>query len=211
MPELPLYGTQPRVRCRNLRGPWQEVELRLHSYQEVDRQEFWQFIDQAVAGFARLSQRVQQKSDILHPWKQLGRKWHLSRKGFALGKRTLWQPEVLEGLLDLLSQAAPNAQVLWSNKQVVPFYVPEQKEPWAAVQTKKLDAVYLHLVGPKDCFTMGQITRLGHSPQFDGQHPDHDVLTLKFSTTDELARGDLPKFLRRHLAEVRREAPTGLE
>ena len=25
MPDLPLYGTEPRTRCRNLRGPWQEI------------------------------------------------------------------------------------------------------------------------------------------------------------------------------------------
>ena len=40
VPELPLYGTQPRVRCKNLRGPWQEVELRVYSYEEIDRKQF---------------------------------------------------------------------------------------------------------------------------------------------------------------------------
>ena len=40
MPELPLYGREPRVRCKNLRGPWQEVELRVHDYDEIDRPEF---------------------------------------------------------------------------------------------------------------------------------------------------------------------------
>ncbi|NIP84186.1 MAG: hypothetical protein GTO03_00930, partial [Planctomycetales bacterium] len=28
--ELPVYGTDRRVRCKNLRGPWQEVELKVH-------------------------------------------------------------------------------------------------------------------------------------------------------------------------------------
>ena len=40
MPDLPVYGTEPRVKCRTLRGPWQEVELRLHAYEEIDRPEF---------------------------------------------------------------------------------------------------------------------------------------------------------------------------
>ena len=82
MPELPLYGTQPRTRVRNMRGPWQEIELRVHGYEEIDRPEFWKFIDEAVAGFARFSQRVEQDADILQPWKQLGRKWHFARRGF---------------------------------------------------------------------------------------------------------------------------------
>ncbi len=29
MPELPLYGTEPRVKVRSLRGPWQEIEIRV--------------------------------------------------------------------------------------------------------------------------------------------------------------------------------------
>ena len=65
MPDLPLYGTEPRVRCRNLRGPWQEIELRVHSYEEIDRPEFWKFVDQAVAGFEKFSQRVEHHADVL--------------------------------------------------------------------------------------------------------------------------------------------------
>ena len=98
MPELPLYGTEPRVRCKNLRGPWQEVELRVHSYAEIDRPEFWEFVDRAVAGFAKFTEKVQEKSDILQPWKQLGRKWHFARKGFPLGKKVHWDADVLEDL-----------------------------------------------------------------------------------------------------------------
>ena len=203
VPELPLYGTQPRVRCKNLRGPWQEVELRIHGYEEIDRKEFWQFVDQAVAGFGKFSERVQQKSDILQPWKQLGRKWHFARKGFPLGKKVLWDSEVLDELFELLCAAAPEAQLLWNNKQVVPLYVPQQKEAWAAVQTKKLDAVYLHLTGPKGRFTLGQITELGHSPRFDGEDPHRDVLRLKFRTIDDLGRSNLAGFLKEHLSALR--------
>ena len=87
MPDLPLYGTQPRTRVRNLRGPWQEIELRVHGYEEIDRPEFWKFLDEAVAGFGRFSERVEQQADILQPWKQLGRKWHFARSGFPVGKR----------------------------------------------------------------------------------------------------------------------------
>ena len=203
MPELPLYGTEPRVKCKNLRGPWQEIELRVHSYEEIDRVEFWDFVDRAVAGFAQFAKRVEEHSDILQPWKQLGRKWHFSRKGFPLGKNILWNEKVLEKLIDLLTAAAPEAQILWNNKQVVPFQLPEQKEPWAAVQTKKLDAVYLHLVGPKGRFTLGQITDLGLEPWVEGNRPNYDMLHLKFSSIADLSRGDLPGFLKKHLKAVR--------
>ena len=203
MPELPLYGTEPRVRCKNLRGPWQEVELRVHSHNEVDRKEFWEFVDRAVAGFGMFAEKVQRKSDILHPWKQLGRKWHFARRGFPIGKKVLWEADVLEDLCELLAEIAPQGQFLWNNKQVAPVYVPEQHEPWAAVQTKKLDAVYLHLTGPKGRFALGQLTDLGYNPELDGSRPNADVIRLKFRNAADLARGDLRGFLKEHLAAVR--------
>ena len=107
----------------------------------------------------------------MQPWKQLGRTWHFARKGFSIGKKVHWDVEVLEDLMEMLAEIAPQGQFLWNNKQVVPVYVPEQREPWAAVQTKKLDAVYLHLMGPKGRFTLGQITDLGYNPELDGQRP----------------------------------------
>jgi excinuclease ABC subunit A len=202
MPSLPLYGTQPRAKCRQLRGPWQEIEVRVHSYDEIDRPEFWKFVDQAVAGFHKFTQRARQKPEDLMPWKVLGRKWHLARKGFALGKQVRWETVVLERLLDLLSRAAPHGQFLWNNKQVVPVYVPGQKEPWAAVQTKKLDAVYLTLAGPKGRFAQGRITDLGHNPELDAERPDKDLIRLQFRTTGDLKRGNLAGFLQEHLATI---------
>jgi excinuclease ABC subunit A len=201
MPDLPLYGTEPRVRCRNLRGPWQEIELRVHGYNEIDRKEFWEFVDRAVTGFGTFAEKVQAKSDILHPWKQLGRTWHVARRGFPVGKKVHWEMNVLEDLLELLAEIAPKAQFLWNNKQVVPIYLPGRHDPWAAVQTKKLDAVYLHLMAPKGRFAMGQITELGYNPEMDGQRPNVDSIRLKFRSPADLARGNLREFLQKHLAQ----------
>ena len=198
MPELPLYGTEPRVRCKNLHGPWQEIELRVHSYAEIDRPEFWSFVDSAIAGFGKFADRARLNPEELMPWKVLGQKWHLARKGFALGKTVAWDADVLEDLLELLQRTAPQAQFLWNNKQVVPVYVPEQREPWAAVQTKKVDAVYLTLAGPKGRFALGRITNLGHEPELDGARPDADLIRLKFRSPDDLEQGDLAAFLKEH-------------
>ena len=203
MPELPLYGTEPRVKVRNLRGPWQEIEVRVHSYEEIDRPEFWKFVDQAVAGFERFSERVEHHADVLAPWKQLGRKWHLSRRGFPLGGTVEWEAEVLEELIELLAETAPGGQLLWNNKQVVPFYVPSQHEPWAAVQTKKLDGVYLVLTGPKGRFAQGRLAALGLDARVDGSRPGCDLLRIKFRTLDDLHRADLPAFLKEHLAALK--------
>jgi excinuclease ABC subunit A len=205
MAELPLYGTEPRVRLRSLRGPWQEIELRVNSYSEIDRPEFWKFIDQAVGGFGKYAQRAQQTADILQPWKQLGRKWHFARRGFPLGGKVEWEMEVLEELVELLNETAPYGQLLWNNKQVVPLYVPQQREAWAAVQTKKLDADYLHLTGPKGRFPQGRITGLGFDARVDGEKTGMDVLRLKFRSTEDLRRGNLAGFLKEHLAALEKK------
>ena len=194
MPELPLYGTEPRVKVRSLRGPWQEIELRVHGYSEVDRPEFWDFVDQAVGGFGKYAKQAQETTDILQPWKQLGRKWHFARRGFPLGGKVEWEMEVLEELVELLNETAPYGQLLWNNKQVVPLYVPQQHEAWAAVQTKKLDAVYLHLTGPKGRFAQGRITGLGFDAHVNGEKTGMDVLRIKFRSTEDLRRGDWRRF-----------------
>jgi len=205
MPDLPLYGNEPRVKVRSLRGPWQEIELRVNSYSEIDRPEFWSFVDQAVGGFAKYSKQAQEQTDILQPWKQLGRKWHFARRGFPLGGKVEWELDVLEELVELLNETAPYGQLLWNNKQVVPLYVPEQREAWAAVQTKKLDAVYLHLTGPKGRFAQGRITGLGFDAQVNGEKTGMDVLRIKFRSTEDLRRGNLAAFLKEHLAALEKK------
>ena len=203
MPELPLYGTEPRVRCKNLRGPWQEIDLRVHGYQEIDRPEFWKFIDEAIAGFGQFTNRIRQRPEDLMPWKALGRKWHLLRRGFPAGKTVQWEPTVLEELLELLAEIAPHGQFLWNNKQLVPLYVPQQKEPWASVLTKKCDAVHLVLAGPKGRFPLGRLTGLGHAPELDGQRPDADLARLRFRNVDEVTGGALAELLKEHLGSLK--------
>ncbi|MBN2579731.1 MAG: excinuclease ABC subunit UvrA [Pirellulales bacterium] len=202
VPELPLYGTEPRVKCRNYANPWQEVELRVHSYEEINRPQFWNFLNAAVAGFRKITRRVEKHADVLQPWKQLGQKWHYSRKGFAIGRKIYWDEAVLTDLIELLMSVCPAGQILWNNKQVVPIYVPGRREPWAAVQTKKLDAVYLHLTGPKGRFPLGQIALIGEKPSVSGDRPDADVLHFHFRTAEEIHDPAFQSFLQEHLAAV---------
>jgi excinuclease ABC subunit A len=200
MHELPVYGTDKRVKVKTLRGPWQEVELRVHALEEIDHPPFWQFLEQAVAGFKKITERVQQDPESVMPWTVLGRKWHLVRKGFPPGKKIAWQPEVLEELLEMLQSAVPTAQFLWNNNQNVTVFIKGQREPWARVWTKKLAAVELALCGPKGQFAMGRVADLGQEPEFDATRSDTDIIKLRFVTDDDLHRGDLESLLREHAA-----------
>ena len=59
MRDLPVYGTEPRVKCKNLRGPWQEVQLQVHAWNEIDKPEFWKFLEEAVKGFHKFTDKVE--------------------------------------------------------------------------------------------------------------------------------------------------------
>ncbi|HLA84357.1 MAG TPA: excinuclease ABC subunit A, partial [Thermoguttaceae bacterium] len=205
MSDLPLYGREPRAKCRNLHGPWQEVELRVHSYDEIDRKEFWQFVDAAIQGFGRFTERVITKAEDLMPWKALGRKWHFLRKGFSAGE-IAWDTAVLERLCDLLERAAPDGEFVWQQKQVVHRTVPGLETPWASIQTKKPDAVYLWLNGPRGRFALGRVLGLGHQPTVVAHEGHPDMVGLHFRNKADLTRGDLAGFLAEHLAACRETA-----
>ncbi len=204
MHDLPVYGNQPRIKCRQLRGPWQEVQLQVHAYEEIDRPEFWQFIEKAVGGFQKFTTRKKQSPEDVMPWKVLGRKWHFARKGFSPGKTIRWETETLEELCEMLSEAAPGGQFLWNSQQVVHLCAKGQREPWATLHTKRWSTLELQLTGPKGHFALGRIADLGHGREFVASHPDKDVIKFSFLSCEDLHRGDLSQFLREHVATLQR-------
>jgi excinuclease ABC subunit A len=132
----------------------------------------------------------------------MGQKWHLSRKGFPPGKKVYWPTELLEELCELLSEVAPSGQFLWNNQQVVHLFVAPQREPWASIYTKRTQALELVLTGPKDRFGFGRVAELGREREFQTADKQIDALKLKFQSSEDLQRGDLPEFLREHVAGI---------
>jgi excinuclease ABC subunit A len=201
--DLPIYGNEPRVKVKTLRGPWQEVEIRVHTLEEIDTPEFWSFLEDAIAGFTKFTEKAALSPEDITPWKALGQKWHFLRKGFPPGKNVAWSIELLEELCEMLREAEPEGQFLWNNQQLVHFMVPQQREPWATIQTKKPHALFLHLIGPKGRFGLGRVVELGSDRDLDDTRPNHDVVRLQFVEEQHLHRGDLEKFLREHLSSLK--------
>jgi excinuclease ABC subunit A len=201
--EIEAYGRGPRVKCKNLRGPWQEVQIDAHSWQEIDTPAFWSFLERAVSGFQRFAERAQLKPEDVMPWKVLGQKWHLSRKGFPPGKKTDWKPEVLEELLEMLADTAPGGQFLWNNQNVVYMMVPGVRKPWATVFSKRLSGVDLVLNGPKGAFQLGSLAAIGAERALSTDSEDRDQVKLRFVTTDELHSGNVAAFLKAHVESLR--------
>ncbi|MCC6493187.1 MAG: excinuclease ABC subunit UvrA [Pirellulales bacterium] len=237
LPEIEAYGAGPRVKCKNLRGPFQEVQIFAHSWEEIDTPPFWSFLEKAVQGFGRFTQRIGQNPEDVMPWKVLGRKWHLSRKGFPPGKKILWPQETLEDLLELLEStasgaaaraesgkrkadsliaipqsAAPNphssaAQFLWNNQQLIHLMVPGQRTPWATVQSKRIIGVDLTLNGPSGAFATGRIAEIGVKRLIAPGGDGQDQIKLRFVDPEDLHRGGLAQFLAEHLAAVGAASP----
>lgn len=201
MDEVPVYGNQSRVKVVNNKGAWQEIEIRAHDISELDTPEFWSFMDDAIAGFQNRVKRAEMKLDDHTPWAKLGQKWHFLRKGFPPGRKIDWDVEVLEVLHDTLSEAAPASQFLWSNKQVVHLYVEHQKEPWASIQTKKTDAIWLQLNVPKDSVALGRIADLAEDPIVKSSD-NKDIVRMKFKNAEMAGAEDLKTFLKEHLSKL---------
>jgi excinuclease ABC subunit A len=209
MHDVPVYGHGPRVKCKTLRGPWQEVQIDAHTWAELDTPPFWAFLEKAVKGFKKFTNRAEQKPEDVMPWKVLGQKWHLSRKGFPPGKPPQWDTDVLEELVEILASLAPDGQFLWNNKASVRLMVREQREPWAVIWTKHLAMLELQLSSPKGKFAFGRATALGVATEMAADRNGRDVLKIRFRSLDELASGDVAELLAEHLAVVRASGQGG--
>ena len=160
MPDLPVYGNEPRVKCKNLRGPWQEVQLHVHSLDRDRHARVLEVPGRRGRRLRQVHQRVRQNPEDVMPWKVLGQKWHFARKGFPPGKPPEWDIDVLEELCELLNEAAADGQFLWNNQQLVHIFVPQQHEPWATIYTKRAAAIDLVLDWPKGQFALGRVTKI---------------------------------------------------
>ncbi len=198
MEDIPLYGTEPRTRVNNAtHGPYQEIELRVHSYEEIDRPEFWNFLETAVKGFAKFLTKMKSSPEDIAPWRVLKEKWHFLPKGYVGGTTPVWSYALLEEVFAMVKIAAPEAVPNWSNKVLVPFALPGCKKSWAVVGTKRVDGVYLELYVKKNSITLGSISDIGYERYVDGSRDGYDVVTFVFTKKTELKKTELAKVLQR--------------
>jgi len=185
--DLPVYGNEPRVRLKSTGGPWQEIEIRAHDLAEIDIEGFWNFVDEACDAFVggrRPAVDAAGKEDLeaQMPWKKLGRKWHLSRSGFAAGKKPAWTPETLEEVFASLKRVVPDSEFVWNLQVLVHLMIPEAPDPWVTVQTKKGDGIGVNVRVPRGSFTLGRIAGLAADRSVDRGRGDWE--TLRFLVTD---------------------------
>ncbi|MEX1040039.1 MAG: excinuclease ABC subunit UvrA [Pirellulaceae bacterium] len=196
MEDIPQYSNEPRVKVKNIRGPVQEVELRIHTYEEIDTPAFRNFLDEAVAGFGKLVETMGRDIESHSPWKKLGQKWHLSSMGMPSGKPIRWESFLLKHLFDLITEVAPEGEFLWNNQMLVHHLLPDKRNPWATVYTKRPDMIRLEIHVPKGSVTLGRLVDLGKVPEVDTARESEDLVRLHFQNKADLEKGDLAAFLK---------------
>lgn len=196
--QIHMYGNEPRVKIRE-GDPWQEIQMTLHSWDELDRGEFDDFIDAAIRSFQSKFDELEEDASELSPWKKLGRRWHFMKKGFSKG-RMRWQMETLEELFATLEAiAGPGGEFQWDNKQLVHLFIDGHKPAWASVKTKNPELIRLHLRGEPGRFPMGAVTGLGSAVSVD-PHRGVDVVSIDIQHAKHLEQPAFTQFLSEHFA-----------
>jgi len=192
--ELPIYGRGERIRIRNSKGPFQEVMIDVHWLEEIDTPAFREFLQTAARAYLERVDRQKENPEDCLPWKKLGQKWHLMRKGFPSSKRIQWPVSMLEELFSLLEGCWPNAEPVWGQKQKVNYISGKQKENFAEVITKRREGIDLILHAPAGEITMGRITGFGKSREIRHRN-NQDQIKIRLTTLTQVRDTKLKSFL----------------
>jgi excinuclease ABC subunit A len=208
--ELPVYGRSDRVRAKNLKGPWQEVSITIHWFKEIDTPAFREFLREAYESFLGQFNKAKLNLADLTPWKMLGRKWHLSRKGFPSNKRVRWDAGVLEKLFELLQRVLPDGEVDFGNKQVVYFHHPSPPAEsggidsttgpslWAAIHTKRRGGIDLSLYNEPGRWALGSVAHFGSEQEITTDRNGQEVIKIRFDKAGQVSDTKLRRFLAEH-------------
>jgi excinuclease ABC subunit A len=197
--ELPVYGRGARVKAKNLKGPWQEVSITVHWLKEINTPAFSEFLQEACDSYLGQIHKAKLNPADLTPWKMLGRKWHVSRKGFPSNKRVPWDADLLEKLFDTLESALPDANTDYGNKQVVYFRVSNAKsQTIAAVHTKRRGGVDLSLYAEAGRYALGRIAGFGSDREITSDKNGKEIVKIRFDNAAQVKNTEFRKFLKQH-------------
>ena len=192
--EIPVYNRQPRVRIRpSANGPFEDVTISIVEPAEIETPEFDLFFRTAITSFVNRTNPETLNLEDLTPWKKLGRKWHLMRKGFLQGAIE-WESVVLEELVSLIDQLLPDADVDWTQKVLVNYTI--NKNPVATLMTKRPAALELMIHVPPGSVQLGQVAGLGMDPEITSRDKSGlDSVRLRMTSLEHVKSAALRRFL----------------
>ena len=112
---------------------------------------------------------------------------------------------MLEELLEMLSAAAPKAQLLWNHSQVVSLICARAARAVGADVDEAAGAARIATGRSERAVCDGtRLPTFGSEPEFEASRAMSMSSNCGLSTADDLHRGDLAAFLREHAAAISR-------
>jgi excinuclease ABC subunit A len=199
LPELPVYGSEPRVKVANRRGPWQEVWMLVHKRDEIDTPAFKSLLKQAVESFHKNLGRMTASPEDVMPWKVNGEKWHLGEKGFPPGRKMYWDRSILPMFLAIVREAVPGLEVQWDARDAITLRVLGISKGWGRVRTKDNEALDARFLGKPGQMNLARLEGIGKDSTLTADRADGgEVMRLQFHRHEELPRAKLKALLAEH-------------
>jgi excinuclease ABC subunit A len=132
----------------------------------------------------------------LMPWKVLGEKWHLSRKGFPSNKRVQWDTELVSKLAAQLSSLHDEMQIDWTGQTVVTGTLPSGKGAAFELYTKRREGVDVCLLAPANTFALGRIAGIAAEREVTTHRDGRQAIRLRFTDVDETKSREWTGFLK---------------
>ena len=192
-----------RVEVTNGRG-FQQVVVVVHTLAEVDTPAFREFLAKATEAFAGRGPVTAASVEAAMPWKKDGEKWHLSEKGFPIGRGATWDRGIVARIVRLLRDLDPALDFKWDVRDAVTARPAGAARFWVRLKTKEADALECWFVGRRGQVNLARVEGLGRDPAVEGDRADGtEVLKLRFTTADQLQSKALRAVLAEHLAGFR--------
>jgi excinuclease ABC subunit A len=193
-----------RVEVVNFPGG-QQVVIIVHKKAEIDTPAFRTFLGRAVEVFLGGLEQKAGGVEAQMPWKKDGEKWHLSEKGFTLGRKLRWDRSILPRFLAVIREIDPDLEWKWDVRDAITIRPAGSSRMWARIKTKESDALEAWFIGRRGQMNLAKVEGLGRDPALESDRQDGtEVLKLRFLASDHLQPQKLKAVLAEHLREFRR-------
>lgn len=197
MDEIPLFGTLPRVKVTEV-GNWQQIDIKVFSFKEIDNDNFWSFLDAATKSFdAAMKSSLGGQDEDLTPWKTQGILWHTSSSlGFyGNGDNPAWSKTILTEIIALIERLPYKTFFQWDDKIVAPFFIKGKKTCWGKIYTKKREALSVQINYPKGAMSLERFKLTDVEYEINNDEPTFDSLYLRYKDEERFDVQELNRLL----------------
>ena len=182
--DLPIYGQWPRVRVRRHDSDWDEVQLHLRDFKDIQKTAMRAFLKSAVASYLKRTERIVAQPDSAEPWKTQGQDWHLSQKSIHRRQVAQWEPATLLALVGRFRLVDPLLKFTWSSKTAGFFSLPNEPKYAGKIVTNMGRGLRIELRAPKGAVTPAQVDCLGEDVEIR-RMADNDWVIFWVRTLDQ--------------------------